>query len=95
MTLSDSCQLPRCLENCRASCNVNGLDKVKVIGITWGQISPDLMELEQVDIILGSDCFYDTKGISLSKLESWDFSNITFFKVFTHSHFKIRFFHDT
>ena len=32
------------------------------MGITWGQFTPNLFKLPKVDIILGSDCFYDTKG---------------------------------
>jgi len=31
------------------------------VGITWGQFTPNLFKLVKADIILGSDCFYDTK----------------------------------
>ncbi|KAG7504768.1 hypothetical protein JOB18_016546 [Solea senegalensis] len=57
--LSDNARIPLCLENCRRSCEVNGLSDVVVIGLTWGEISPDLVLLPKLDIILGSDVFYE------------------------------------
>ncbi|CAL8265458.1 unnamed protein product [Gadus morhua 'NCC'] len=57
--LSDSARLPLCLENCRRSCAANGLDGVPVMGLTWGEISPALVFLPALDIILGSDVFYE------------------------------------
>ena len=62
VTLSDACHLPHCLENCHRSCQANGLMSVEVIGLTWGQFSPEMLQLGLVDVILGSDCFYDGKG---------------------------------
>jgi len=35
---------------------------MEVIGITWGIYNPAILNLSPIDIILGSDCFYDTKG---------------------------------
>ncbi|KAI0236964.1 Methyltransferase-like protein 23 [Lamellibrachia satsuma] len=61
VTLSDACHLPHCLENCHRSCQTNGLMSVEVIGLTWGQFSPEMLQLGLVDVILGSDCFYDGK----------------------------------
>lgn len=58
VTLTD---LPACLESCRRSCRANGLQQVAVLGLTWGEVSPDLVAL-QVDVILGSDVFYDPPG---------------------------------
>ncbi|XP_056143598.1 methyltransferase-like protein 23 isoform X2 [Lampris incognitus] len=57
--LSDSAELPLCLENCWRSCAANGLSNVLVSGLTWGEISPDLFILPYLDIILGSDVFYE------------------------------------
>ncbi|XP_042576809.1 methyltransferase-like protein 23 isoform X1 [Cyprinus carpio] len=57
--LSDSAELPLCLRNCRRSCDVNQLPNVPVIGLTWGQVSPELLSLPPVDVILGSDVFYE------------------------------------
>ncbi|KAK2557115.1 Histone-arginine methyltransferase METTL23 [Acropora cervicornis] len=57
----DKEEYPQCLENCQRSCDVNGQKSIKVMGITWGQFTPNLFKLPKVDIILGSDCFYDTK----------------------------------
>ncbi|XP_033100653.1 methyltransferase-like protein 23 isoform X2 [Anneissia japonica] len=62
VVLSDSSLLPQCLENCRRSCRENYIeDQVSVVGITWGQYSPALINIPQVDIVLASDCFYDEK----------------------------------
>ncbi|XP_068269679.1 histone-arginine methyltransferase METTL23 [Nyctibius grandis] len=61
VTLSDSEELPQCLRNCRRSCLLNDLPHVPVIGLTWGRVSPELLSLAPVDIILGSDVFFDPK----------------------------------
>ncbi|XP_048820841.1 histone-arginine methyltransferase METTL23 isoform X2 [Lagopus muta] len=61
VTLSDSEQLPQCLEISQQSCLMNHLPHVPVIGITWGRVSPELLSLAPVDIILGSDVFFDPK----------------------------------
>lgn len=58
VTLTD---VPACLESCRRSCRANGLQQVAVVGLTWGEVSPALVAL-QVDVILGSDVFYDPTG---------------------------------
>ncbi|XP_003976466.1 histone-arginine methyltransferase METTL23 [Takifugu rubripes] len=57
--LSDLAEAPSCLENCRRSCRANGVQDVVVLGLTWGDLSPDLVLLPKLDIILGSDVFYD------------------------------------
>ncbi|XP_046874816.1 methyltransferase-like protein 23 isoform X2 [Hypomesus transpacificus] len=57
--LSDSAEIPLCLENCRRTCSTNDLAAVRVVGLTWGEISPDLVLLPPVDVILGSDVFYE------------------------------------
>ncbi|KAJ7989402.1 hypothetical protein DPEC_G00304180 [Dallia pectoralis] len=57
--LSDNAELPLCLDNCRRTCEVNDLPNVIVVGITWGEISPDLLHLDSMDIILGSDILYE------------------------------------
>ncbi|XP_052070576.1 histone-arginine methyltransferase METTL23-like [Mytilus californianus] len=59
--LSDSSDYPQCLENCAATCDSNNLSNITVIGIKWGQFTPELLNLQPVDIILGSDCFFETK----------------------------------
>ena len=66
VTLSDSEDFPHCLENCRKSCQANGLSDIPVIGITWGRFNGALLHMSPVDVILGSDCFYDSKGWTLS-----------------------------
>ncbi|XP_047215202.1 probable methyltransferase-like protein 23 isoform X4 [Girardinichthys multiradiatus] len=57
--LSDGSDKPMCLENCRRSCEANGLQDVTVLGLSWGDVSPDLLLLPKQDIVLGSDVFYD------------------------------------
>ena len=62
--LSDDANRPPCLQNCRRSCEANGLSDVRVVGLTWGDVSPDLVLLPKADIILGSDVFYEPDGAS-------------------------------
>ncbi|XP_023246615.1 methyltransferase-like protein 23 isoform X2 [Copidosoma floridanum] len=60
VTLSDSATLPKSLQHLRRSCELNGvLAQVKVVGITWGLFLSSLFKLGPLDLILGSDCFYD------------------------------------
>lgn len=60
--LSDSCALPKTLQNIQDNCNLNGLahgTDVKVLGLSWGLLLNNIFSLEPVDLIIGSDCFYD------------------------------------
>ncbi|BFZ02603.1 hypothetical protein BsWGS_05642 [Bradybaena similaris] len=61
VTLSDRSTSPQCLSLCHHSAELNDLTGVSVMGLTWGQVTPSLVSLPKVDIILASDCFYDTK----------------------------------
>ncbi|KAB0400706.1 hypothetical protein E2I00_008333, partial [Balaenoptera physalus] len=60
--LSDSSELPHCLEICRQSCQMNNLLQVHVVGLTWGHVSRDLLALPPQDIILASDVFFEPEG---------------------------------
>ena len=63
VTLSDAAFYPNCLQNCARSCEANDLSSdVNVVGISWGLVDESLLNLGKVDVILGSDCFYDKKG---------------------------------
>ena len=62
VVLSDGARRPLCLENCRRSCAANGLEGVPVLGLSWGEISPALVSLPALDVILGSDVFYEPEG---------------------------------
>ena len=80
VTLSDREDTPRLLDNLRKSCDLNGLpfddqkggptssnkaiNGVRIMAISWGVFSPDFIKLEPQEVILASDCFYDTKGVS-------------------------------
>ncbi|XP_061472319.1 histone-arginine methyltransferase METTL23 [Rhineura floridana] len=59
LILSDNAESPQCLKNCRRSCQMNNLSSVHVTGLTWGHISPSLLALPPVDVILGSDVFFE------------------------------------
>ncbi|ESO84936.1 hypothetical protein LOTGIDRAFT_168192 [Lottia gigantea] len=59
--LSDSARLLECQQNCRRTCLDNNIKDIPVIGLTWGEFNPSLLELGNIDIILASDCFYETK----------------------------------
>ncbi|NXA07535.1 MET23 protein, partial [Sapayoa aenigma] len=61
VVLSDGEELPRCLRSCRRSCRMNRLPQVPVLGLTWGRLAPQLLALDPIDIILGSDVFFDPK----------------------------------
>lgn len=60
--MTDGEDFKNCLENCRKTCDANGLRDVHVTGLTWGVFSETILNLPKFDIILGSDCFYDPKG---------------------------------
>lgn len=64
--LTDLAEAPSCLENCRRSCQANGVRDMVVLGLTWGDLSPDLILLPKLDLILGSDVFYDPEGQHMS-----------------------------
>ncbi|TRY96349.1 hypothetical protein DNTS_008319 [Danionella cerebrum] len=57
--LSDSAERPLCQRNCSRSCDLNGITDITVLPITWGRASPELLWLPPVDIVLGSDVFYE------------------------------------
>ncbi|XP_068580537.1 histone-arginine methyltransferase METTL23 isoform X2 [Cebidichthys violaceus] len=57
--LSDGAETPLCLENCRRSCEANGLREVAVSSLIWGEVSPELLLLPELDLVLGSDVFYE------------------------------------
>ena len=62
VTLSDSSELPHCLEICQQSCQMKNLPQVHVVGLTWGHVSRDLLALPPQDIILASDVFFEPEG---------------------------------
>lgn len=62
VTLSDSVTLPKSLTHIRRSCQLNGLkidENIKLIGLTWGLFLNSYDIIGPVDLILGSDCFYE------------------------------------
>ncbi|CAL1542226.1 unnamed protein product [Lymnaea stagnalis] len=59
--LSDSTNYPLCLDICHKSAELNDVTEISVVGITWGQVTSVLVNLPKLDIVLASDCFYDSK----------------------------------
>lgn len=79
MTLSDREDNPRLLGYLKETCELNGLMNVKIIGLTWGVVSPNLININEYDYILASDCFYDSKG-------TYIIVNINCLITYTHTH---------
>lgn len=79
--LSDREGNPRLQDNLRKTCEINNIAVgpsgsppggvgargvvSRIMPLTWGVFSPELLQLCPQDIILASDCFYDSKGIVL------------------------------
>ncbi|XP_047113899.1 probable methyltransferase-like protein 23 [Schistocerca piceifrons] len=61
VTLTDNACLPKSLQHVKRCCEINGLqpNQARVIGLTWGLFLSSIFSLGQVDLILGSDCFYE------------------------------------
>ncbi|KAJ8950178.1 hypothetical protein NQ314_008031 [Rhamnusium bicolor] len=62
VTLSDSATLPKSLAHTKRSCELNNLivnQHIKVIGLTWGLFLSNLDSIGPIDLILGSDCFFE------------------------------------
>lgn len=60
VVLSDNPDFPRCLENTRRSCKLNNMEEIPVYCIKWGSVEGDILSLPKLDLIIASDCFYDT-----------------------------------
>ena len=37
----------------------------RIMALSWGVFGPELLSLPPQDIVLASDCFYDSKGMIL------------------------------
>ncbi|KAL0278549.1 UNVERIFIED_CONTAM: hypothetical protein PYX00_000344 [Menopon gallinae] len=61
VTITDSAFYPQTLQHIHRVCVSNKLspDKYQIIGITWGFFFKQLFELSDIDLIIGSDCFYE------------------------------------
>ncbi|RZF46702.1 hypothetical protein LSTR_LSTR002565 [Laodelphax striatellus] len=61
VTLTESAILPKSLQHVKRCCEVNGLqsNQVRVIGLTWGLFLANTFSLGPIDLIIGSDCFYE------------------------------------
>lgn len=62
VTLSDSCTLPKTLDNIRRCCALNQLEPdkdIRVLGLSWGLLPAAVRTIGPLDYIIASDCFYD------------------------------------
>lgn len=62
VTLSDCSTLPKTLNHIKHSCLLNNLNvgtDINVTGLTWGLLSHNIFQIGPLDLIIGSDCFYD------------------------------------
>lgn len=63
-TLSDRGTSPRLMKGLQMTCEQNGVSQtqVQVLPLSWGVFSPQLLQLSPQDLILASDCFYNSSG---------------------------------
>ena len=62
VTLSDCATLPKTLAHIERACSLNGLkadQDIKIVGLSWGLLLDSIFTLGPLDLIIGSDCFYD------------------------------------
>ncbi|XP_046660185.1 probable methyltransferase-like protein 23 [Homalodisca vitripennis] len=61
VTLTESATLPRSIQHLRRCCELNNLqsNQVRVVGLTWGLFLANTFTLGPIDLIIGSDCFYE------------------------------------
>ena len=69
VTFSDREGSPRFHDNIQRSCELNGIDEMEAVEITWGVFPPKLLTLPPQDVIIASDCFYDSRGDTFSNLD--------------------------
>ena len=62
---TDSARYPSSLFNCKQTFENCFKDcAAEVLELTWGEVGASLLQLGPVDIIIGSDCFYDTSDFN-------------------------------
>lgn len=61
VTLTESATLPKSIQHLRRCCELNNLqsNRVRVVGVTWGLFLANTFTLGPIDLIIGSDCFYE------------------------------------
>ncbi|XP_055543268.1 histone-arginine methyltransferase METTL23 [Wyeomyia smithii] len=62
VTLSDCSTLPKTIQHIQRCCRLNNLNPgkdIQVIGLTWGLFLDQVFQLGPIDLIIGSDVFYD------------------------------------
>ena len=60
--ISDRPELSSYLRTVEKSFHLNGVSTPHVHYISWGKFNTDLFHLPHIDILLASDCFYDTNN---------------------------------
>ncbi|CAI8054051.1 Methyltransferase-like protein 23 [Geodia barretti] len=61
-TLTDRATSQRLTAALRQTCHLNRIpdSRVQILPLSWGVFSPQLLDLPPQDILLASDCFYDS-----------------------------------
>ncbi|XP_055602649.1 histone-arginine methyltransferase METTL23-like [Uranotaenia lowii] len=62
VTLTDCSTLPKTLQHIQRCCRLNHLipgKDIEVVGLTWGLFLDQIFQLGAIDLIIGSDIFYD------------------------------------
>ena len=64
VTLTDRVGNPRLLEALWHTCDLNKVPQshVEIVALSWGVFSPQLLSLPPQDVVLASDCFYNSAG---------------------------------
>ncbi|XP_037084518.1 methyltransferase-like protein 23 [Pollicipes pollicipes] len=58
VVVTDCARAPQLLANCERALELNGVS-ARALGLSWGLVSPELLQLPPLDFVLGSDVFYD------------------------------------
>ena len=63
-TLTDRATSSRLTAALRQTCRLNSVPEscVQILPLSWGVFSPQLLDLPPQDLLLASDCFYDSTG---------------------------------
>ncbi|XP_050432382.1 uncharacterized protein LOC126840573 [Adelges cooleyi] len=61
VTLTDDPRVPGTIKHIQKCCYMNGLypEQIRVIGLPWGYFLRETLNLGPIDLIIGSDCFYE------------------------------------
>ena len=78
------------LRNCKQAFVRNDIASATILGISWGEITPELCDMPPIDLIIGADVFYDPNGLIsprtpiglVSRIARWDCSSLLYFILY-------------